>query len=239
MIHVLLEERLYDEHFVRDWTNGAFLLREDTAQMLTGQDLAPAGDPQSSLAWDSRGGARWSTAPTAGTVRTGLEPALSGTYTVTLASGKPVTCRPALELLRELAARYTPERSEAMTWVPAGEVRRAVRLFATERPSCYYTWVGLEQRVDAMQTNRAVGLFYALTGQFDQRGSNVLFASTPVNPIMGLELLPREAGVPSPRLCRAPAGPAGRSRPGASARRVSRHPHRAPLPGEGPDSVRD
>src|SRR5215510_14665652 len=129
--------------------------------------------------------------------------------TVSLASGKPVTCRPALELLRELAARYTPERAEAMTWVPAGEVRRAVRLFAIARPSCYYTWVGLEQHVDAMQTTRAVNLFYALTGQFDQRGSNVLFTSTPVHPIMGLDLLPREQASRRLGYAERPLGPPG------------------------------
>ena len=116
---------------VAELANGAFLLRDDTAQMLTGQDLAPAGDPQSFLAWDSRGGGPVEYRADGGYGQNGLEPALSGTYTVTLASGKPVTCRPALALLWELAARYTPERSEAMTWVPAGEVRRAVRLFAT------------------------------------------------------------------------------------------------------------
>ena len=209
MIHVLLEERLYDEPFVREWTNGAFLVREDTAQMLTGQDLASAGDPQSFLAWDSRGGGPVEYHADGGYGQDGIAPALSGTYTVPLASGKPVTCRPALALLRELAARYTPERSEALTWVPAGEVRRAVRLFATERPSCYYTWVGLEQRVDAMQTNRAVSLFYALTGQFDQRGSNVLFASTPINPIMGLDLLPREQASRRLGYAERPLGPPG------------------------------
>ena len=76
--------------------------------------------------------------------------------------------------------------------MPAGDVRRAVRLFATEQPSCYFSWVGLEQHTNAMQTNRAVCCFYALTGQFDRRGSNVLFASTPTNPITGQELLPQE-----------------------------------------------
>lgn len=30
MPYVLLEEGLYDETFVRVWTNGAFLVREDT-----------------------------------------------------------------------------------------------------------------------------------------------------------------------------------------------------------------
>jgi anaerobic selenocysteine-containing dehydrogenase len=67
-----------------------------------------------------------------------------------------------------------------------------VRLFANEKPSTYCTWVGLEQDRDAMQTNRAACIFYALTGQYDQRGSNVLFATTPTNSITGRELLPKD-----------------------------------------------
>jgi anaerobic selenocysteine-containing dehydrogenase len=45
---------------------------------------------------------------------------------------------------------------------------------------------------NAMQTNRAVSCFYALTGQFDQAGSNVLAAMTPSRFVMGFELLPGE-----------------------------------------------
>jgi anaerobic selenocysteine-containing dehydrogenase len=107
-----------------------------------------------------------------------------------------------------LVAPYAPERAEAVTWVPAGEVRRAVRLFATEKPSCYYTWAGLEQHADAMQTNRAVCIFYGLTGQFDQRGSNVLFTSTRTNPIEGPELLPREQAARRLGIAQRPLGPA-------------------------------
>jgi anaerobic selenocysteine-containing dehydrogenase len=67
--------------------------------------------------------------------------------------------------------------------------------------------VGIEEQTNAMQTNRAICLFYALTGQFDRRGSNVLFASTPINLIAGRELLPGEQG--ARRLGRAerPLGP--------------------------------
>src|SRR5262249_37184001 len=126
-----------------------------------------------------------------GYARHGVEPALSGSYALPLTDGQVVAARPALAVLRELVAPYAPERSEAVTWGPAGDVRRAVRLFATEKPSCYSTWAGLEQHADAVQTNRAVCVFYALTGQFDQRGSNVLFASTPENPVEGHELLPQ------------------------------------------------
>ena len=209
MIHVLLQESLYDEDFVRDWTNAPFLVREDTGQLLGGQDLAPAGDPQSFLVWDRQGAGPAAYRVDGGYGQDGVEPALSGTYRVTCAGGETVSCRPALELLGELAARYAPERSEAITGVPAGQVRRAARLFASERPSCYYTWVGLEQRSDAVQTNRAIGLFYALTGQFDQRGSNVLFASTPASPVAGHRLLPREQASRRLGYAERPLGPAG------------------------------
>lgn len=208
MIHVLLEESLCDDRFVREWTNGTFLVRADTQQLLTEGDLAPAGDPRTFLVWDERIGGPVGYRADRGYARPGVQPALSGTHALPLADGKVVAVRPALAVLQELVAPYAPERSEAMTWVPAADVRRAVRLFATETPSCYYTWAGLEQHADAMQTNRAVCIFYALTGQFDRRGSNVLFASTPANPIEGHGLLSAEQA--SRRLGRAerPLGPA-------------------------------
>jgi anaerobic selenocysteine-containing dehydrogenase len=209
MIHVLLEEELYDETFVRGWTNGAFLVREDTQKLLTEQDLSPSGHLETFFVWDGKSGGPVGYRAERGYARDGVAPVLSGTYAITLADGKVVSCRPAFQLLRELAAQYAPERSEEMTWVPAGDVRRAVRMFATETPSCYYSWVGLEQHSNAMQTNRAVCLFYALTGQFDQRGSNVLFATTPTQPITGQELLAKEQASRRLGYAERPLGPPG------------------------------
>ena len=209
MLHVLLEEELYDAAFARQWTNGAFLVRADTHQLLTAHDLSPARQPDTYVVWDERSGGPVDYHPDRGYGQDGIVPALSGTYTFTLADGHVVACRPAFELLKELVAQYAPERSEELTWVPASAVRRAVRLFATEQPSCYNSWVGIEQHTDAMQTNRAVCLFYALTGQFDQRGSNVLFASTPTNYIMGHELLPPEQAARRLGAAERPLGPAG------------------------------
>jgi anaerobic selenocysteine-containing dehydrogenase len=207
MIHVLLEEKLYDERFVRQWTDGACLVRTDTNQLLTAQDLAPSGNSETFVVWDSRSGGLVDDRATHGTRRDGVEPALAGAFPVTLANGQVVECRTAFDLLKERAAQYAPERSEAITWTPASDVRRAVRMFATERPSCFFSWTGIEQHSDAMQTNRAVDLFYALTGQFDQRGSNVLFASAPTNLVMGFELLPPEQAARRLGLAEHPLGP--------------------------------
>jgi anaerobic selenocysteine-containing dehydrogenase len=118
-----------------------------------------------------------------------------------------VSCRPAFALLAERAARYAPERSEAITWVPADAVRRAARLFATERPSCYFTWAGLEMHTNAMQTNRAVCSFYVLTGQFDERGSNVLTPMLPSRPVVGPELLAKDKAELRLGLADHPLGP--------------------------------
>jgi len=183
MIHVLIEEKLFDEEFTRRWTNGSWLVRCDNNQLLTERDLQISGSTNAYMVWDEH-----DNAPVA--IRRNGAAALFGSFTVHLSDGTAVNCQPALQILKDKAAAYAPEQSVRITTVAPLDVRRAVRLFATEKPSSYCTWVGLEQDCDAMQTNRAVCCFYALTGQFDERGSNVLFATTPTNPITGRELLP-------------------------------------------------
>jgi anaerobic selenocysteine-containing dehydrogenase len=160
--------------------------------LLTERDLSAAGDTETFLVWDERSNGMVSHRSDRGYAKDGIMPALLGSHKVTLAGGQTIECRPAFQLLTEIAARYVPEQSETETWVRAPDVRRAVRLFAAEKPSCYYSWSGIEQQSDATQTNRAICLFYALTGQFDQRGGNLLCANTPTDPITGHELLSPE-----------------------------------------------
>jgi hypothetical protein len=91
-------------------TGPTLLVREDTGQLLAGQDLAPDGTRRASSSGIARALVRRPTASTAATARTEFEPALSGTYRVTRAGEETVSCRPALELLGELALvpRSTP-----------------------------------------------------------------------------------------------------------------------------------
>jgi anaerobic selenocysteine-containing dehydrogenase len=207
MTHVLIDEGLYDAAFVRQWTNGPFLVRADTGQLLTERDLTPSGSAETFVAWDSRTATHVTYRADRGYGRDDLDLALSGAHAVPRRDGTTVACRPVFALLAELAAEHAPERSERSTWVPAADVRRAVRMFAAEQPSCYFTWVGLEEHANATQMNRAVSLFYALTGQFDRRGSNVLFAATPTNPILGRELLPQEQATRRLGYAERPLGP--------------------------------
>ena len=208
MIHVLIEEELYDEAFVRDWTNGPFLVRDDNQQLLTAQDLAPWESAQSFVIWDTARDAPTAHVPDHGYAESDVKPALVGAFSCRLANGAIIACRPAFALLAERAAQYAPERTESH-WVAADAVRRAARMFAGERPSCYFSWAGLEMHSNAMQLNRAVCCFYALTGQYDAIGSNVLAATTPIRPIDGPQLLPKEKAAVRLGLIEHPLGPPG------------------------------
>jgi anaerobic selenocysteine-containing dehydrogenase len=227
MVHVLLEEKLYDEAFVRDWTNGPFLVREDNHRLLTPRDLSQSDDSEAFFVWDDRSHGLVSYRADRGHARADVAPALFGAHAMNLAEGTVVECRPAFDRLAKLAAHYAPERTEELTGVPAADVRRAARTFATERPSCYYSWVGLELHRDATQTHRAVCIFYSLTGQFDQRGSNLIYANTPIQPITGHDFLPRAVAPRRLGITELPLGS-----PGHSGRVQATHVYRAVLTGE-------
>ena len=52
MIDVAITEKLFDDGFVRQWTNGSFLIRLDTGAALTEADLTESGSSNRFVAWD-------------------------------------------------------------------------------------------------------------------------------------------------------------------------------------------
>jgi anaerobic selenocysteine-containing dehydrogenase len=75
--------------------------------------------------------------------------------------------------LCERVARYTPEWAEPITWVPAGQIREAARLFARTRPAALEWGCAIEQTPNCIQTVRAVALLPAITGNLDVPGGCV------------------------------------------------------------------
>ena len=98
--------------------------------------------------------------------------------------------------------------AEEVTGVPADEIEAAARTLWENRPVAYYGWSGLEQHSNTTQAVRAINQLYALTGDLDAPGGNVLFTAVPANPVAGAELLP--PGQAAKALGRAdrPLGPA-------------------------------
>ena len=205
---VMIERGWYDRAFVRDWTNGALLVREDTGRLLAASDLSPAGHPGHHVAWD-RGAARpVAYDPIAGRfVEQIVDPALTGPVACR-AGDETIACVPAFEAYAALCRRFPPARVEAVTGVPAAQIVETARLLWERRPVSYFHWTGLEQHTNASQTVRALSLLYALTGCWDAPGGNVRPARPAVNDLGPLSLLTDRQRARAIGLAERPLGPA-------------------------------
>jgi len=78
------------------------------------------------------------------------------------------------EELKEHVKKHTPEWAEPITWIPAGKIRDAARLYATSKPACFAPGVAVEMQMNSYQTQRALYIMAALTGNIDVPGGNIL-----------------------------------------------------------------
>jgi anaerobic selenocysteine-containing dehydrogenase len=208
LIHCLMEESWYDAAFARRWTNGPFLLNCATGQIVTEADLTADGSSNRFALWDEAKNAVAIWDPAAGRYDTdGVEPALFGVRSLKGKDGKEFSCKPVFERLSEIANAYAPEKSEKITSVPADKVWRTALLLAHNRPVNLYMWNGIGQHTNATQTSRAISALYALIGDFDREGGNVIFPKAPVNDVGGKEFLPKEAAAIRIGRERKPLGP--------------------------------
>ena len=194
MVHVLIEEGRYDEDFVREWTNGPFLLRTDTGEPLTEAELAAGGSPDRYVVWDeaSNGAVVYDPA-TRAFAEEDVWPALKGSVSVSLKDGATVACEPAFAALARLAESHAPERSEGVTRVPPEKVREAARILSDNRPVSMFMWNGVGQHTNATQTSRAISTLYALLGDIDGSGGNLLLPMAPFRAVDGKEFISPEA----------------------------------------------
>ena len=188
LANLLIEAGRYDAAFMRDWTNGPLLVREADGAPLRADHLVSGADPAHRVAWDTDAGAPMFYDPATGRYDGGA-PALEGRFEIAGTDGASIPCRTAFDLYAERCRTFTPERVEAITWVPAETLRAAARLIGEAGAVSCYSWSGVGQHTNASQTSRAIALLYALTGSHDAPGGNVLFDTIPVADIRGRELI--------------------------------------------------
>jgi anaerobic selenocysteine-containing dehydrogenase len=185
MLNVIIEKNMYDENFAKNWTNGSLLVRTDNGEFLTEADILPNGNKDYYMVWDKKTDTLKTYNPKTGTYQTPeVEPALTKTiHEVKLCESKTIECKTAFQLLKETVAPYTLKRVKEITGISESKIIDSVTMIATIKPTCYWTWNGLEQHTNAAQTNRAICILYALTANFDIPGGNVIYPMVPQNPI--------------------------------------------------------
>jgi len=209
LIHLLVKQGTYDDEFVRNWTNAPFLVREDSGDLLRSAHLEMKLESPSHFLWNKDTNKLVAYDPSLVSATAKFEPALKGEFAVQFPGGKEIHVKPVFEHLCDLVAPYVPEKVESITGVPTAKIRTLSDYLGKIKPASYYTYNGLEQHTNAMQTNRGLCILYALTGNLDRPGGNVFFP-----PLPGVKK--RDTALLSPDLHRKrlaydrrPLGPAG------------------------------
>lgn len=200
--HVMIERGWYDADFVANWTNAPMLVREDTGRLLRTGDLGISDGAESPVAWSLSLAAPVVAVPGAG----GSDLALFGAVDVKTTDGT-VACRPVFQHWADICARHDANTVEDITGVAAVQVERTARLIWQSRPLGYMAWSGLEQQSNATQIARAIGLLYALTGDYDAKGGNVEFPGVPAADVLGNEHLSTAQRAKTLGLAERPLGP--------------------------------
>lgn len=210
LISVLLKEELYDKEFIREWTNAPFLVRKDTGNLLKAEDLGLLNCKGNYVVWDTITQTTKCYNPELiAYENSSVKPALDGKYSVKLATGETVEMSPVFQLLSDLAFKHSPAQAEAITGIKAEKIEKAARMIGSIKPSCYYTYNGIEQHTNAMQTNRALCILYSLAGNYDSPGGSVIFPTVANNPIRDKNILPPEMHKKFLGFEKRPLGPAG------------------------------
>jgi anaerobic selenocysteine-containing dehydrogenase len=215
-IHLMLENGWYDESFVREWTNAPFLIRQDTGRLLRSHDVGPemlrSGGSDDELGYvthDDAANRLVDYRPSVG--RYACLPgalALTGTVTVDLRDGSRVPCRPVLDALAEEARRCEPSVAARITGVAEEQIHQALRLLVENRPVAHFVWNGIVQHTNGTQTARAIETLYALIGDWDRRGGNVVLPQPSTASITGLGLISEDQAARRLGRVERPLGPA-------------------------------
>lgn len=143
-VHVIVKERLFDENFVRNWSNAPFLVKVDDKEpakmrLLRGSDVDPNGISDEFVVWNVRGNAISIWDPEKECYKPEeTEPALEGAYEVKLVDGETAYCKTVWQLLKERVEPYSPKWAESITWIDAYKIVETARLYATIRPACFF-----------------------------------------------------------------------------------------------------
>lgn len=169
MAQVIIEEKIYNESFVKEQTDLPLLVRLDNRRFLRQSDLEDNGREDQFYYWDTKAKAL-AKAPLTTLELGGIDPALEGSYSAVLRDGRRVEVVPVFELLKERLEQYRPERASSMCGVSPEVIRTLARKIARKRGAIFCGGTSFKYyHADLMV--RSYLLVLALTGNWGRKGT--------------------------------------------------------------------
>jgi dimethylsulfide dehydrogenase subunit alpha/complex iron-sulfur molybdoenzyme family reductase subunit alpha len=169
LVHVVIEEKLYKEDFIREQTDMPFLVREDNGKLLRLSDIRKSSKDDVFFCWDEASGKPQPMPGSQGHFRKtlrldALKPALSGRWEVKGHDGTPIAVTTVFERMRTEAAKFAPEETRKHTGIHPDLVRRLAREYAAAHDPGLTIGFSLHKYAWGILACWAQALFCALTG---------------------------------------------------------------------------
>jgi len=195
--NIIFREKLYNEEFVKRFTDLPLLVRLDTLKLLRAKDVfqgyqnqkltgysiqvqkipAPLREEWGDyVVWDKASNVpRAVTREDVGSklLEKKLDPALEGTFTAKMVDGTEVELKPVFQLYKELTSEYDIDTTAEITHAPKELIERLARDLGSIHPAAIHTGEGINHYFHCDLTTRGVFLWMALTGNVGIPGGNV------------------------------------------------------------------
>lgn len=185
-INYIINNKLYDENFLKYWSNAVFLWRRDTGKLLRASDVEESGKFEDFVVWDAErdGILTWCSDENRYYTDEGVvvDAQLTGNYTVKLVDGSEVECCTIFDIISERMQEYTPKRASEISGVPKRKIEEAAHLYATNGAACIIWGLGGGDMHGLNASGFAIGktILRILTGNIDNPGGE--FVGQPADP---------------------------------------------------------
>lgn len=191
IVNTIISENLYDEEFIKSYTDLSFLVRMDNDKKLTANEIVGLEEKTVELkdkipeyrdlfvVYDQDTNKFAIVDPT--TLEREFNPALSGEYEVELVTGEKIKVKPVFQLLKELvSSEYTAEKVAAIVAPEESRIneyiemiKRLGREMAQVKPLSIVYGASNYQWFHGDLKGRALSLIVALTGNIGDSGSGI------------------------------------------------------------------
>jgi len=171
MCKVILEEKLYDEAFIKEQTDLPLLVRLDDGHFLRQSDLKEDGRDDQFYMFDSRF-AQVVEAPRRTLALGDVDPALDGKQRVKLKDGSSVEVAPVFALLKAKLRQYEPQRACQDCGTSPEVIRTLARKVAAKKTNVM-TGFNVCKYYHGDLMERAMCLLLALTGNWGKKGAGI------------------------------------------------------------------
>lgn len=188
MMNVIVKEKLQKDDYIRQYTTGPFLVRDDNGMLILDKDLG--GSTEGCVVWDT-------VAKEAVPADNLTNAALTGTYEVTINS-QTVRCTPSHQLLLNLIEQYSPEKASTICEVPAEDIRKLALMYGQTAPAMIRLTQGIQRYHQGHLAVRTLIALGAITGNIGKRGAGVSWAGGTLFKLIGG--LPSSWAAPNPNV---------------------------------------